>query len=304
MKKKCILSLFVSGILITSIVFTGCGNGGSTLSKNKEDKDQHITVAFTKNDLQTLDPSKSTDLASGYVIQECTESLAREEIKNGKDQYVPAGAKDWSVSQDGKTWTFHLRKNKWADGKDVTADQYVYSIKRTLAKDTASDYAYLLIGSGIKGASDYNEGKCSQDEVGVKALDDLTLQITLDHPCGYFTKLLSNKLFAPQREDFVNKYGDKYGQTAESIPCNGPFKLTFFQNGSKIELVKNNDYWDKNKVKLNTVTMMFLKDENARMDSLMNKQIDLCEVDKKEWIDKFSKLSNFFQIKSDYPEIN
>ena len=75
---------------------------------------------------------------------------------------MPAGAKDWTVSQDGKTWTFHLRKNKWSDGKDVTADQYVYSIKRTLAKDTASNYAYLFIGSGIKGASDIMRAKAAR----------------------------------------------------------------------------------------------------------------------------------------------
>lgn len=302
LKKTKIISLLLACIMSTA-VFAGCGSKSSS-SKNSMDKTQEISIPLGKDDIKTLDPSKSTDLVSGYVLQESLEALAREEVKDGKDMFVPGGAKSWKVSQDGKTWTFNLRKSKWSDGKDVTADQYVYAIQRSLAKETASDYAYLLTGAGITGAKAYNEGKGSADQVGVKAVDDLTLQITLDHPCGYFEKLLSNKLFAPQRKDLVEKSGGKFGTTANTLAYNGPFKISYFQNGSKLILTKNSSYWDAKSVKLNKITMLFLKDENSRMNALLSGQIDMVGASKQEWIDKFNKMNKFVETKSDQPDVH
>ncbi|MDD3225069.1 MAG: peptide ABC transporter substrate-binding protein [Clostridium sp.] len=299
MNKKKVIAVVTGLVVVATMGLTGCGNSSTNGSM---DSNQHITVALMKDDVQTLDPSKSTDSASAYILQESTEALAREEIKNGKDTFVPAGAKSWSVSPDGKTWTFKLVSNKWSDGKPVTADQYAYSIKRSLDPKTASSYAYLLTGSGIVGANDYNAGKTSVDSVGVKALDNSTLQIKLDHPCGYFVKLISNKLFSPQREDLVKKYGDSYGTTSQSLAYNGPFKITKFQNGDRVELVKNDDYWDKKDVKLSKVTMLFLKNDNSRMNAFQSGQIDSTEVTEQEWIKKFKKSSKYNEINVDKPE--
>ncbi|OPJ59042.1 peptide ABC transporter substrate-binding protein [Clostridium oryzae] len=285
--KKSKLMVAVLSVAMVSSLFAGCASkktaGGSS---SGIDKDQHLTVAFNVNDVKTLDPSKSSDGYSGNIDQEAQETLGREKIVNGKDIMTKAGASDWKVSSDGKTWTFTIRPNKWSDGKAVTAKDYEYSIKRTLDKKTASIYAYLLTGAGIKGAAAYNAGKGSADDVGVKATDDKTLVITLDKPCTYFEKLLSGKLFTPQRQDIVEKYGDKYGTTADSMVYSGPFKVDSIQMGAQVKLSKNDSYWDKKTVKLQKVTVKFMPDESARMNSLMNGELDIAGAPTQEWMDK------------------
>mgnify|MGYP001177763256 CR=1 FL=1 len=302
MNSKKFLSLIISGLLMMSFTLTGCGKKSVTL--NAKDKTQYINTALKVANIKTLDVSKATDAYSSFIIQECMEALGREEIKNGKDVIVPAGAKNWNVSQDGKTWTFNLMNMKWTDGKDVTAQDYVYSILRTLDPATGSQYAYLLTGSGITGAAAYNAGKGPKDAVGVKAADDHTLKITLDQPCAYFEKLLSNKLFTPQRQDLIEKQGDKWGATADGWVYNGPFKIQTYNNGSKIVLIKNENYWDKKSVKLSKLVVSFVEDESARMNSLLNGSIDGGTVDTAEWKDKLSKTGKFNYQKTVMPYTN
>lgn len=311
MKRKKILSLVITGIMVASLAMTGCsstksGNdspvpSNTNSSANAMDKDQHITVSIPVANIKTLDASKGTDAYSAYILQECMASIAREEVKDGKSIFVPDGAKKWEVSPDGKVWTISLRESKWSDGQDVTAEQYEYSVKRTLAKETASQYAYLLVNAGIKGAADYNAGKGTADNVGVKAVDKLTLQITLDQPCAYFEKLLSQKLFMPQRKDMIEKNGAAYGTKAETLVYNGPFKISNFTNGSKVEMVKNDQYWDKDSVKLEKLTMLFMGDENARMNAFMSGQVDRTGVATGKWKEKFDADSRFDSISVKYP---
>ena len=295
MKRKKVITMVLAGVLASTMSLTGCG---SSTSSNKStpktaDKVQYVNVALPVGDVKTLDASKATDAYSAYILQESMEALAREEVINGKDEIVPDGASSWNVSSDGKTWTFHLRASKWSDGKAVTADQYVYSIDRTLAPTTASGYSYLLVGANIVGAADYNSGKITADKVGVKAINKSTLQITLSSPCAYFEKLLSNKLFVAQREDLINKYGTTYGTTAASLVYNGPFKITNFQNGDKVVMVKNDDYWDNKSVKLNTLTFLFMGDENARMNAFMSGEIDQTPVLSSNWQTKFAQENKY-----------
>jgi oligopeptide transport system substrate-binding protein len=108
-------------------------------------------------------------------------------------------------------------------------------------------------------------------------------------------------LFLPQRQDLVEKYGDKYGTTYDTLVYNGPFKITELQGGNKIVMVKNDSYWDKNSVKLSKVTMPFMKDANSRMNALQSGEIDTVGVDMQEWVDKFKQLGKFDQIVGDQP---
>ena len=302
MKRNKLFAMVLASMMALSIGFTGCSGSGSKDPASKDmDKDQHITVSVPVANVKTLDPSKGTDAYAAYVLQESMEALAREEIKDGKDQFVPDGAASWKVSDDGKVWTINLRESKWSDGKDVTADQYEYAIKRTLDQKTASQYAYLLVNAGIKGAGDYNEGKGSADNVGVKAKDKSTLEITLDQPCAYFEKLLSFKLFIAQRKDLVEKYGDAYGTKAETLVYNGPFKISTFNNGEKVELVKNDQYWDKASVKLDKLTILFMSDQNSRMNAFMSGQIDRVTVSTSNWRDKFTETKKYNVVNTNFP---
>lgn len=296
------LSLLLTGVLAATVGLTGCGSSTSSKSTTGElDKDQHITVAMPVGDIKTLDASIGTDLYSSYVLQEVMAALARDEVKDGKDSFVPDGAKSWNVSSDGKTWTIHLRDTKWTDGAAVTADQYEYALKRTLAKTTASQYAYLLVGANIVGAGAYNSGKGTADGVGIKATDKLTLEIKLNSPCAYFEKLLSNKLFIPQRKDLIEKFGAKYGTTADSLVYNGPFKIASFKNADKVEMVKNDTYWDKDSVKLQKLTFLFMGDESSRMNAFMSGQTDRTGVNSKNWKDKFANTKKYTETEMKFP---
>jgi oligopeptide transport system substrate-binding protein len=287
MKNKKILTVLLTAAVVSTLALAGCGSSSSG------DNAQHLNVEIPASDLKTLDPSKGTDGYSAWVLTETMEALARNEVKNGKDTVVPAGAKSWNTSSDGLTWTFHLRDNKWSDGKPVTADQYVYALRRSADHNIASDYEYLLSGAGIENVDDVFSGKLSDDKLGVSAPDSKTLVIKLSHPCAYFEKLLNFKFFIPQREDMVKKYGDQYGSTAQSLVYNGPFKMVSMTSGDKIELVKNDEYWDKSSVKLDKVTMKFIDDNNTMLNALQSGEIDTCDASVPEWVNKFKQSGKF-----------
>ena len=276
-------------VMVSITALAGCGSKTETTAT--ADKDQYLNVAMNMEP-GSLDPSRATDSYSSIIISECEEALTRcEQDSNGKDVIKPAGAESWAVSQNGLTWTFKLRENKWSDGQTVKASDFEYAIKRTLDPQTASEYAYLL--EPIKGAKAYSAGKGKAADVGVKATDDKTLVFTLETPCAYFLNLTYFKLFTPQRKDYVDKYGEKIGSEAETIPSCGPFVLKSWTHKSKIELEKNPNYWDKDSVKLSKLTFKILEDEQARMNEILNGSVDIGSAEKKEWKDKFDATSKF-----------
>ncbi len=301
MKSKKILATVMAAAVVAT-TFIGC-KGNTTAPSNPnapagQDKEQFLNVVLAAEP-KTLDASKATDLYSSKILQETMEGLTRVEQENGKDVVKAAGAEKWEVSPDGLTWTFTLRDNTWSDGQKVTAQQFEYGIKRTLSPDTASQYNFLLFP--IKGAAEYSSKKGTADQVGVKAKDDKTLVFTLAAPTPYFLDLTYFKVFQPQREDLVKKYGDKFGTEAETMVFNGPFVIKEWVHGSKVELAKNDKYWDKDKVKLNTVTMKIITDENARMSELLNGGLDSGAVSKQEWIKKFNDTGKFDVLKGNDP---
>ncbi|MGE5627121.1 MAG: peptide ABC transporter substrate-binding protein [Solirubrobacterales bacterium] len=282
----------VAAILIFAMILTGTLGACSSKSKNgNADKEQYLNVALNAEP-ETLDPSLAVDSYSSIVISECEEALTRcEQDANGKDVIKPAGAESFESSKDGLTWTFKLRDNKWSDGQAVKASDYEYAIKRTLNPKNAAKYSGLL--NPIKGAEAYVSGKGKAEDVGVKAVDDKTLVFTLESPCAYFLNLTYFKLFTPERKDYVEKYGEKYGTEAETIPSCGPFVLKSWTHKSKIELEKNLNYWDKDSVKLNKLTFKILEDEQARMNEVLNGSVDVASAEKKEWKDKFNETGKF-----------
>lgn len=294
MKSKRIWAV-VMVVALLAVTLTGCGEetkkannpeGEKTETENKIDDEQYITA--TTLEPQAIDPSKSSDSYSSQILNEITEGLARVEVdEKGIDVIKPAGAEKWDVSDDGLVWTFHLRDYKWADGKTVTAKDFEYGIKRTVDPKTASNYAFLLYP--IKNAETVNAGEKPLDELGVKAVDDKTLEITLEGPCAYFEKLIAFKTMYPQRQDLVEKWGDKSGSEAEyTISC-GPFKLTEWTHKNQLILKKNENYWDKDSIKLDKLTFKIVEDPNTRANMLSNGQLDIAGISKPEWIEKFEK---------------
>jgi len=293
--KKLVALMLVSALAVTTAL-AGCGTTDTT---SKVDKDQYLNVVLAQEP-KTIDGSVSTDLYSSQILNETMEGLTRiEQDKDGKDIIKPAQATSWDISDDGLTWTFHLRDNKWSDGKAVTAGDYVYGIKRTLDPKLGAAYSFLLMP--IKGAAEYNDAdkNASPDVVGVKAIDDKTLEIKLEGPCAYFLNITYFKVMYPQRKDMVEKAGDKYGSEANQLVYCGPFKISSWVHGNTVELVKNDQYWDAKSVKLNKVTMKIILELNTRMQELYNGSLDTAAVTKPEWIEKLNATKKF-DVKKGY----
>lgn len=300
MKSKKILATVMTAVLVAT-TFVGCkSNAGTDANKPVDgpDKEQYLNVVLGREP-KSLDASKATDLYSSQILQEVMEGLTRVEQENGKDVVKPAGAEKWDISQDGITWTFHLRDNNWSDGQKVTAQQYEYGIKRTLDPAVGSLYSFLLMP--IKGAKEYNSKKGDASQVGVKALDEKTLEIKLAGPCPYFLNITYFKVMQPQRQDLVEKNKDKYGTELDTMVYNGPFVIKDWVHGNKVELAKNDKYWDKASVKLDKVTMKIITDENSRMQEIFNGSLDSGSVTKPEWIKKFTDTGKFEVIKGNDP---
>ncbi|CEO25752.1 ABC transporter substrate-binding protein [Paraclostridium sordellii] len=257
---------------------------------DKANKELNLTLA---GDIPTLDVSKASDMDSFYMITNTMEGLTRVDAKGVA---TPAMSESWEQSEDGKTWTFKIRKDaKWSNGDPVTAKDFEYSWKRTLNPETASQYGYVMYD--IEGASDYNNGKVDNaDNVGVKALDDNTLQVKLNRRVNYFDQLMSFCLFFPQNQKFVEAQPDKIGTTAENTVYNGPFTMSTWKMDDLCVLSKNDNYWDKDTVKLNKVNLKVVKDPNAAINLYETGGIDVVGLTS-ENVDKYKDSKEFMTTK-------
>ncbi len=295
MKSKNILACVLT-LSIASTIILGCGRSSNSENskKTKEgtiDENQYINVLLGAEP-QSLDPSKTYDVYSSYIHTNTMEALTRLGVdEDGNDLVKEGMSNKWTQSENGLTWTFKLRDAKWSDGQPVTADQFVYGITRTLDPNVASPMGYLLYP--IKNAAKFNAGKAKAEEVGVKAIDDHTLEITLESPCAYFLNMTYLKIMEPQRKDLIEKHSDKYGSDTDTLIFTGPFKISEWIHNNKIELVKNPEYWDAENVKLEKATMKIIKEESARMNEIFNGSLDLANVSSKDWINKLNETQNF-----------
>lgn len=289
MKFKKLMAV-VTTFAVASALFVGCGGSDSASSSGETTKidSEQLYNGYLGAEPGTLDSSKCSDTYGNSILYDIMEPLTRlEDDKDGNGVLVAAGAEKWESNENGTVWTFHLRDNKWSDGQAVKAQDYEYGIKRSLDPKTGSPYAYLL--TPIKNAEAVNEGKMVLQDLGVKAVDDKTLEITLSEPTPYFLSLTYQTPMFPLRQDIVEKNGEKYGSEKETLIYNGPFTVTDWTHNSKIVLAKNDSYWDKDNVKLQTINYPIMQDINAIYNSLENNSIDSAGVTKPEWRDRFAK---------------
>ena len=248
------IKLFIV-LLALTVITAGCSSAEGIYS----DKGQVFRKVIPQ-DISSLDSALVTDTVSFDLFNQVYEGLYTLD-KNDKAQ--PGVAKEMpKKSNGGKTLTIKLRKDaKWSNGDPVTAQDFVFAWKRVVNPDTASEYAYIMYD--LKNAEDINMGKKDVDKLGVKALDDHTLKIELNKPIPYINEMLAFGTYLPQKEKVVKKHGEQYATTADKTVVNGPFKVQDWKVEDKIQLVKNEDYWDKKKVHLDRVNYKVLKDQQA-----------------------------------------
>lgn len=185
---------------------------------------------------------------------------------------IPGQAKSWTISPDGTVYTFTLRDNKWSDGTPVTAGDFEYAMKRILNPKTAAGYASLLYS--IKNAEEVNSGKLPLDQLGVKALDDKTLQITLTSPKPYFLAQLTHYTAYPVSKKAIDSYGKDWAKDARMI-SNGPYKLAEWTPNAEIKLVKNPDFYDAKNVSIDTVYFYPQEDRSAMLKRVRSGEVDV-----------------------------
>ncbi|PED94944.1 peptide ABC transporter substrate-binding protein [Bacillus toyonensis] len=277
MKKKKI-SLLVSTI-ITSLIFSACSNNTNKTNKAEAGSQKQVLNLTIPEEIPSLDTAKAMDGTSAHIMQNIFEGLY---VLDNQDNPIPGVAKSFEKSKDGKKYTFHLRKDaKWSNGEMVTAQDFAFAWKRTLNPETASQYAYMLFY--IKNAKEINKGIVAADQLGVKAIDDFTLEVELEQPVPYLLQLLTLPVYLPQHESFVKEKGSSYGLEPENLIYNGPFVLEKWKHGQEFQLKKNNRYWDKKQVKLEAIDFNIVKDTMTAINLYESGSIDRAPITAKHF---------------------
>ena len=231
----------------------------------------------------TLDPALATDTTSVDVIENLFLGLT--DYDDETLETIPELATSWECSEDGLVWAFHMRKDvKWTDGTPVTAHDIEYAVKRTCDPATASDYAYVLYI--IKGAKEVNTGEITDlNYVGVKAIDDYTIQFSLTKPAGFFPGIAGMWIARPVPKWTIEKYGDKWTEP-ENIVTNGPYLLKKWAHEDEMILEKNPDYPEADKVQIERVHYIIVVEVSTAMAMYEEGELDSTQEVPLEDIDR------------------
>ena len=269
--KKRVLAAFLSMAMVAGLA-TGCGTPGG--GKSDGDSADGKVFRYAVNTLPTtLDPTKGQSIGDNEIQHAITEGLTR----NTAGDVKPGIAESWDESEDGLTYTFHLRKDaKWSDGEPITAADFEYSWKRLVNPETASPYAF--IGDCLKNGQAIEQGKMDVEELGVKAVDDTTLEVTLEHPTSYFLSLIgSSGQYAPLRQDIVEKYGTDFAATSEKNVYSGPFVMTSSED-NVWTFEKNDNYWDKDSINLDKCELNYVENTDTQLSMYEAGDLDYVQV--------------------------
>ncbi|WP_100065434.1 peptide ABC transporter substrate-binding protein [Miniphocaeibacter massiliensis] len=276
MKSKKISILAI--MLALMLTITACGGKG-TDSTGKDGKKankttgEQIVKVNNNSEPVSLDPALGEGTHQSWILQHTFEGLMGYDEKG---EIVPAAAEDFpKISEDGLVYTFKLKEgSKWSNGDPLTAKDFEYSWKRALDPKLAAYYAYQFYY--IKGGKAYNEGKGSVEDVGVKAIDDLTLEVTLEHPTTYFTELTGFYPFYPVNEKVASGNADwANGKDINTYVSNGPFKMTKWAHNDIVSVRKNENYRDADKVKIDGIDFDIMEDKNTEWQNYDSGLYDL-----------------------------
>ncbi len=285
MKKKLVAALLIAAMTLS---LTACGGGDD--KKGSGNEEQYYNT-YLMTEPSTLNSITGNDNYSWKILINTMEPLTRLVEKDGEQVREGAGAESWESNEDGTVWTFKLRDNQWSDGTAVTAEDYVYGITQTLNPDTGSPNSFFT-ASIIKNGNKVVNGEASVEELGVRAVDDKTLEITLEVPTPYFMSITDTRACYPVRKDIAEANGETYGSEADKFVGNGPFKIETWTHNSEIVLVKNENYWDADSIKLEKIKYAIINDETAVFNSFDSGELDYCSTGTQEWVDRFDKKDN------------
>ena len=302
-KTKAVLALLMAGTMMLGVV--GCGGSSDTAGTEASASDSASAGSSSdmnvmlETPIESLDPQQATDGTSFEVIADYTDGLMQ---MDADGQAVPAIAESYDLSDDGLTYTFHLRSDaKWSNGTPVTAADFVFAWQRAVDPAVASEYAYMLSDIGqVKNAAEIIAGKKDKSELGVTAVDDVTLQVELNVPVSYFLSLMYFPTFYPVNEEFFNSCGDTFATSPETTLSNGAFVLDSYEPAATaFHLTKNADYYDAAKVQLSGLSYQVIQDSQQALMSYQTGALDTTLVNG-EQVDQVKDDPEFMTVGAGY----
>ena len=302
-KTKAVLALLMAGTMMLGVV--GCGGSSDTAGTEASASDSASAGSSSdmnvmlETPVESLDPQQATDGTSFEVIADYTDGLMQ---MDADGQAVPAIAESYDLSDDGLTYTFHLRSDaKWSNGTPVTAADFVFAWQRAVDPAVASEYAYMLSDIGqVKNAAEIIAGEKDKSELGVTAVDDVTLQVELNVPVSYFLSLMYFPTFYPVNEEFFNSCGDTFATSPETTLSNGAFVLDSYEPAATaFHLTKNADYYDAAKVQLSGLSYQVIQDSQQALMSYQTGALDTTLVNG-EQVDQVKDDPEFMTVGAGY----
>lgn len=277
---------FLSLTILLSLTLAACGKQTTQVNHTNS---QTLELMDT-SDITSLDSSLALDGSSLNALNSVMEGLY---MPDDKGNYVPAAAISHEVSKDGTVYTFKLRDAKYSNGDKVIAKDFVFAMQRAIDPMTKAQFAYDLYD--IKNAKAINQGKLPVDKLGVTALDEKTLQITLERAIPYFIQLTSLPMYFPLNEKFVKAQGDEYGLEANTTLYNGPYVVRNWEHGSGFTMKKNEEYYDHKNVKISEINVKIMKETSTAVNLYETGQLDQAIIDSSV-IDRFKDNNELHKL--------
>ena len=226
---------------------------------------------YDSNEIRTLVQWAASDTQSFTILNNAFEGLYRLDANH---EPQPALAESYTVSDDGLVYTFTLREGlQWSNGTPLTASDFVFSWLKQMSADATNGYNFIMTDYIVNGL-EYGEGTATADQVGVKALDDRTLEVTIKNPTPYFLYLTTLSMYFPLNEAYVTEQGESYGITADNMIYCGPYTITSYDPAVGTSMVKNETYWDAANVSIPKVEVKIIKDQSSALNTYLAGSLD------------------------------
>lgn len=253
-------------------VLTACGTDSADKAKNKNSEtSEKVLAVSTAGELSTLDSGQYTDVNSSDMIGQVVEGLYRLD-KDGQPELALAAAQP-EINEEQTVYTFKLKDAKWSNGDPVTAKDFEYAYQYVVDPSNGSSSSNQM--DVFKNGAAIRRGEMDKENLGVKALDNQTLELTLESPIPYLDQVLVGTPFMPKNAAFAEEKGESYGTTAENFVGNGPFLIEGWDgNNESWTLVKNKDYWDADNVKLDKIEVQVIKEPGTGVNLFLTDELD------------------------------
>lgn len=282
-------------ITLTSLtILSACGQTEEKEDKKSQGISQVINIT-SEAQISTMDPALAADTTSTLAMNQVYEGLY---ILGKDDEFVLGVAKEEpEISEDQTTYTFKLREDsKWSDGSAVTAQDFVYGWQQIVTPAVGSPNADVMVGV-IKNAKEIYENGADPKTLGVTAIDEHTLKVQLERPVPYLKSLLTFAIFHPKKEAFITEQGDDYATTSENILYNGPFVLSNWDvSADKWTYTPNQEYWDKDVVKLETANVQVIKTPSTAVNLFESGEVDVVNKLSSEYAKNYKDNESFLPV--------